>query len=244
MLNEIILAIIQAATEFLPISSSGHLALFSNLISGPNLFFFTTLHLASLIAVLIFTRKEITNLITFKKEHRKGWIFLILATIPAAFIGYFFNEFIEKTFSSFLFLGFAFIFTGFILLLTKINFKKSDLKWHKSIIIGLFQALALFPGISRSGMTISSAMYLGVNRKKATKFSFLLFIPLVIGATALEFGQAYINLSLIVAFFITLVLSLIFLNLLYKIVQKGYFWMFSIYCFVIGVISLGLYFII
>ena len=101
MLNEIILAIVQAATEFLPVSSSGHLALISNLISEPNLFFFTTLHLASLIAVVVFTREEIINLFSFKKQYRKAWLYLIIATVPAALCGFFFKDAIEETFSSF-----------------------------------------------------------------------------------------------------------------------------------------------
>jgi undecaprenyl-diphosphatase len=243
MLKEIFLAIVQAATEFLPVSSSGHLALFSNIISKPDLFFFTILHLASLLAVIIFTRKEIYELITFKKNYRKVWVYLIIATIPAAIFGYFFNAIIEKTFNSFLFLGFAFIFTGFILLLTKANFKESTLKWWKFLIIGLFQVLALFPGISRSGLTISSALFLGIKKEKAAKFSFLLFIPLALGAVLLESEQFYINLSLIISFFITLILSILFLRLLYSIVRKGYFWVFGVYCFIIGGVSLIFYFI-
>jgi len=127
MLNEILLAIIQAATEFLPISSSGHLALTSNLISKPNLFFFTALHLASLIAVIIFTRKEIFNLITFNKKYKKLWIYLIIATIPAALFGFFFNNLIEKTFSSYLFLSITFLFTAIILFLTKFTTTNSKL---------------------------------------------------------------------------------------------------------------------
>jgi len=109
MFNEIILAVVQAATEFLPISSSGHLTLLSNIISEPNLFFFTALHFASLLAVLIFTRKEIAELLSFKKQNRKLWLYLIIATIPAALVGYFFKDLIKKSLSSFLFLGVAFI---------------------------------------------------------------------------------------------------------------------------------------
>jgi len=243
MFNEIILAIIQAATEFLPISSSGHLALVSNLISKPDLFFFTALHLASLLAVLIFTRKEIFELLSFKKQYRKLWIFLITATIPAALFGYFFSSLIESSFSSWLIIGIAFLFTSVILYLTKYARQSSRLNWKNSLFIGLMQVLALFPGVSRSGMTISAGLFLGIEREKAAKFSFLLFIPLAIGAFILESGSFYFSLSLAISFIITLLLSLLFLNLLLLIIKKNYFWMFSAYCFLIGILSLTIYFL-
>ena len=242
MENEILQAIIQAATEFLPISSSGHLALISNLISQPNLFLITILHVASLLAVLVFTRKEIYELITFK--HRiKLWLYLIIATIPAAIIGFIFKDIIEATFSSFLFLGIAFIYTGIILFLTKFANRIDTLNKKNALIIGLFQIFALFPGVSRSGMTISSALFLGISKEKAIKFSFLLFIPLSIGASILNIGEAYFSFTLLIAFLLCFVLSLIFLNLLTIIVKKNYFWLFSIYLFIIGLTSLGLHFL-
>lgn len=241
MLNKVILAIIQGATEFLPISSSGHLALVSNLISHSDLFFFTALHLASLIAVLIFTRKELLELLSFDKRYRKIWIYLITGTFPAVLFGLLFRDVIREAFSSFLFVGIAFIFTGVVLFLTKFYKERSSLNLKNAVIIGLFQVLGLFPGASRSGMTISSALFLGINREKAVKFSFLLFIPLGIGAFMLEAGEGfYFDLTLLVSFLCSLVASLIFLNVLFFIAKKGKLWMFSIYCFAIGVISLAL----
>lgn len=241
-MNEIILAIIQAITEFLPVSSSGHLALFSNLINEPNLFLITILHIASIFAILIFTRKEIVELFTFNKQARKIWLYLIIATIPAALFGFFFNEFIVAAFNSFLFLGISFMFTGVILLLTKFAHRTDKLNSKNALIIGLFQILALFPGISRSGMTISAGLFLGINKEKAVKFSFLLLIPLAIGASILNFGEAYFSFILVLAFIITFLLSLVFLNVLMYVIKKDYFWLFSIYLFMIGLISLGLYF--
>ncbi|MCD5390836.1 undecaprenyl-diphosphate phosphatase [candidate division NPL-UPA2 bacterium] len=246
MLDRILLAIIQAATEFLPISSSGHLALASNLISKsqPDLFFFTVLHVSSLIAAIIFTRKEIGYLLSFNKQYKKMWLYLIVATIPAVLFGFFFIEKIEEAFSSLLFIGLAFIFTGIILFFTRFSKTYSKLNIKNSLIIGLFQILALFPGVSRSGITISSALFLGIDKEKATKFSFLLFIPLSLGAFILEMGgECYFSLSLVVSFFVCLILSLVFLNLLLFIAKKGKFWVFSMYCFVIGMISLFLYFL-
>ena len=243
MFIELFLAAVQAVTEFLPVSSSGHLALLSNLISSPDLFLITALHVASLIAVLVFTRKEIITLISFDKKYRKLWIYLIIATIPAALIGFLFRNLIENSLSSFLFLGLAFIFTGFVLLLTKAKWKPGKLNWKNSLFIGLFQVLALFPGISRSGMTISSALFSGIDKEKAVKFSFLLFIPLSLGAMFLEFGSAYFSFALILSFILCFFLSLLFLNLLLKIIKADSFWMFAFYCWGIGIVSLGLWFL-
>lgn len=242
MLNEILLAIVQAVTEFLPISSSGHLALISNIIGKPDIFFFTVLHLASLLAVLIFTRKELAKLITFDKRYSKMWLFLIIGTIPAVVFALFFKDIIEASFSSFLFLGVAFIFTGFILLFTRFSRQYSKLNYKNSLLIGIFQILALFPGISRSGMTISSGLFSGLKKEEAVKFSFLLFIPLSVGAFLSELGKFYFNFSLLISFIITFLLSLIFLNLLLVIVKRKAFWLFAFYCFIIGIISLVLYF--
>ena len=239
MLEGILLAAIQAATEFLPVSSSGHLALAANLISEPDLFFFTALHLASLIAVIVFTRKEIAGLLTFKKEYRKLWLYLITGTCPAALAGFLFKESIEKAFSSVLFISCAFIFTGIILFLTKFTKEHSRLNVTNSLIIGIFQVLALFPGVSRSGMTISSGLFLGVEKEKAAKFSFLLFIPLSVGAFIFEAGKDfYFNAKILVSFFTCLFLSFIFLKALFLIISKGKFWIFSVYCFLIGGIFL------
>ena len=241
MLTEITLALIQAATEFLPISSSGHLALVSNLISSPNLSLFTALHLASLISVIIFTRKEIKYLLTFKPEALKLWKYLIIATIPAALFGYFAHDLIEKTFSSYLTLTIAFTFTGVILLLTRYTKTQNHLNSKNSLVIGLFQVLALFPGVSRSGMTISAASFLKIPKEKAAKFSFLLFIPLSIGAFIIESGTLIITPSLIASFIICLIASLIFLNFLMLTLKNNKFWMFSFYCFLMAIVSLILY---
>jgi undecaprenyl-diphosphatase len=243
MLNEIILAIVQAATEFLPVSSSGHLALVSKLISQqPSLFFFTMLHLASLIAILIFTRKEIFELLKFNENGRRTWIYVIIATIPAALVGFFLKDYIESSLNSLLFLGIAFIFTGLILILTRGFGDRVRLSKANSFIIGLFQALAVFPGVSRSGMTISSGLFFGLSRERAAKFSFLLAIPLILGAAVLEIGEFYFSMSLLISFIICTILSLIFLNVLMKILNKGYFWIFGFYCLFIGILSIIFWF--
>ncbi len=241
MLYEILMAIVQATTEFLPVSSSGHLALLGSILSEPNLFLITVLHTASLFAILIFTRKEIFDLLSFKKETRSLWIWLIVATLPAFAVGVLFKSHIETALSNLLFLGIAFVFTGIILLSTRSFSGNKKLNWKNSLGIGLMQALALFPGVSRSGMAISGGLFSKLPKEKAIKFSFLLFIPLAVGAMISESGAFDFNYSLLVAFLVCFILSWIFLNFLYGIVKKGYFWVFGFYCFIVGIISLLLY---
>lgn len=240
MQSEIFLAVVQAATEFLPISSSGHLALLGNLLGEPDLFLITVLHIASLLAVLVFLRKEIFELLDVKKTYRV-WVYLIVATIPAVLFGYFFKSFIEASLGSYLFIGIFYFFTGSVLLMTYRGFPRNEMSWRSALVIGLFQVAALFPGVSRSGMTISSALFLGIEREKAMWFSFLLFIPLAIGAMVLETGSAYFSVSLLIGFIVCFFLSLFFINFLYYVIKKDYFWVFGIYCFVLGLFSLFQY---
>jgi len=239
MFNKICLAVIQAATEFLPISSSGHLALFSNYFSKPDLFFFTMLHLSSLAAVMIFVRKELAGLFNFNKENMKMWSYIIIATIPAAVFGFLFKESMEAAFSSPHLIGISYIFTAVVLYISRFSKAGSGLTVRNALLIGIFQTLALFPGISRSGITISAALLLGAEKEKAVKFSFLLFIPLAIGAFLLGIGKGpRFDYPIIISFFTCLLLSIIFVYLLNLIVKKEKFWMFSVYCFILGVVAL------
>jgi len=251
MFENILLAIIQAGTEFLPVSSSGHLALVSKIISEPNLFFFVILHVASLFAVLIFTRGEIRHLFHFDREYRAWWVYLFVGTVPAAVAGFFLKDMIEAAFSSLVFIGVAFLFTGCVLYFSKFHKERTQLNVKIALLIGLLQILALFPGVSRSGVTIAAGLLLGVEKEKALKFSFLLFIPLAVGALLLSYmsgssikGNAfYLSWSLIVSFAVSLTMSLVFLNLILHIIRRGRFWVFSAYCFAVGLACLGFYFL-
>jgi len=253
MFEDILLAVIQAGTEFLPVSSSGHLVFVSKLISEPNLFFFSVLHAGSLFAALIFTRNEVKHIIKFDEGYEKWWLYIVAGIIPAALVGFLFKSYIEAAFSSYLFIGVAFIFTGCFLYTTK--FRKehtSHMTLKTAIIIGLFQVIALFPGISRSGITITTALLLGIDKEKAIKFSFLMYIPLAFGAVLLncvmkngilEGSDMYVSASLITSFIVCLAASLLFLNLLLHIVKRGKFWIFSPYCLAIGIVSIILHFV-
>lgn len=242
MLNEIIMSVVQAATEFLPVSSSGHLSLISSIMAiKPDIFFFTVLHLASLLAVIIFTHKEIASIFKFDEDGRKLLLYLVIATLPAVIFVLIFGDIVKQAFNSLLFIGFAFIITGFVLFATKFSHYFSRLGWKNSLFIGIMQMFAIFPGISRSGMTISAGIFSGLKKEGAAKFAFLMFIPVSIGAFVFEIGQAYFSWSIVVSFVICFFLSLLFLNVLYGIVRRGKFWWFSVYCWIIGVITLIVY---
>ncbi|MEM4625707.1 MAG: undecaprenyl-diphosphate phosphatase [Candidatus Pacearchaeota archaeon] len=252
MLVEIFLAIVQAATEFLPISSSGHLALIMNIFSEADLAIITLLHLASLLAVLVFLRKELIEMIKLKKESKRKVLMIIIATVPGAIIGLIFKDYIKNSLNSFLFIGITFIITGILIFLTKYSKEHSKLNFKNSLLIGLFQSIALFPGISRSGATISSARLIGIKKEEAFKFSFLLFIPISIGSFIIEsknilsinYLQTINIYSLTIGFTLCFILSLFFLNLVSTIIKKDKFWLFSFYCFFIGVVSIILHFLI
>ncbi len=239
MIKEIILAIIQAFTEFLPVSSSGHLAIASKLMDLPqNIFFFTVLHIASLLAVLVYFREEIVKLFKFDKQSKKYIGLLIIGTIPAGIVGGLFGQVFKQAFSSSVSIGVSFLFTGGILFLTKFSKNISSLNLKNSLIIGLAQILALFPGISRSGMTTSFGMLSGIEKQTAGKFSFFLFIPLAIGAMILETGEAYFNFELVLVFLICFVLSYLSISGFFKILRKGYWWIFGIYVWILGLLVL------
>ncbi|PIR93223.1 undecaprenyl-diphosphatase UppP [Candidatus Falkowbacteria bacterium CG10_big_fil_rev_8_21_14_0_10_43_10] len=198
-----IFSVIQGITEFLPISSSGHLVLLHNIFTSSitnELTFDVVLHLASAFAVILFFWSDLIKIAKnwFKSliranfeasEAKLGW-FIILATIPAALAGYFFEDFIKNYLRSNLVVALMLIVIGVLFLLTekysKHKIELADLTWRRSLLIGAAQALALVPGASRSGITIIAGMAADLKRKAAVKFSFLLSIPVILGANIKE----------------------------------------------------------
>ena len=239
MLKEIILAIVQGITEFLPVSSSGHLALISNLISEPNLFFMVAMHLASLLAILIYFRKDIINLTKFKdKKNQHYYKIILLGIIPAGIFGYFFSDLINTAINSYLFIGTGFLISTLFLFSSKIKIgKKKNITLKDSLVIGFAQVLALFPGVSRSGTTTATGMLRKASPETAGKFSFLMFIPLMIGATILEFQNFYFSTTLLISFLVCFAVSMLSLNLFFKSLKKGYFWIFGIWTLIMGIVS-------
>jgi len=197
----ILLGIVQGLTEFLPVSSSGHLALFQRIIEAtggtmkePSLFFDTMLHAGTLAAVFIVLWKDIWEII--KKPFQKLTFFLILATVPAVIAALTFQDAIEEIFISAKLLGWCFLLTTILLVTAEIlsrrarnnnNLRKAqDMNWLDALIIGIMQAIAIPPGVSRSGATISGALFRGLDRDFAARFSFLMSIPAILGAVVLQ----------------------------------------------------------
>jgi undecaprenyl-diphosphatase len=241
----IILGIIQGITEWLPISSSGHLVLAQQLfgLTQP-LIFDVMLHLGSLLVIFIFFWKELKDLILgvlkFEKEKLKMLLLIIIATIPIALVGYLFGDFINAAFQSLIIVGFGLVFTSLLLFLSKYPKKKEGkLKWYNVLIIGVAQAVAILPGVSRSGSTISSGMMLGIKKEDIARFSFIIFIPAILGATLLEFGNlgAVENIAaMIIGTVVSAVVGFFSLKLLMNVIKKDRFSWFGVYCLVLGII--------
>jgi undecaprenyl-diphosphatase len=197
ILEAALLGVIQGITEFLPISSSGHLVLFQRIfgISEPALFFDTMVHVGTLAAVLVVLWKDILGILRRPIQPLTG--FLILATLPAVITALIFKDVIEGAFQSGDFLGFAFLLTSLALLISGVFAKRSGnsrgapetkptMNWLDALIIGILQAIAIIPGVSRSGFTLSGALSRELDRDFAARFSFLLSIPAILGALVLQ----------------------------------------------------------
>ncbi len=246
LIQAIILGIVQGITEWFPISSSGHLVLIQNLLNiQVPLLFDVILHFGSLLVILFFYRKEILDLIKGvikgDKYSTRFTIMLITASIPIAFVGYFFNAQIKAIFNNTTTVGISLLITAIILYMSKFNNNKKKLSYLNTFIIGLVQALAIFPGISRSGSTISIGLLQGIKREEAVKFSLLLSVPAILGANFLEFqniSSISNPTSLIVATLTTIIIGYFSLNLLIKIIYKNKLHYFSIYCALLGILVL------
>lgn len=190
LIQAILLGIVQGVTEFLPISSSGHLVLMQKIfgITEPTLIFDTSVHLGTLFAVFVVFKDDIIGLL--KKPFQKLTWLLLAGTIPTAIIGILFKDTFEQMFHSGSTLGFEFLITGVILLwsgMMKSGHKRvKETSYFDAVFIGIMQGIAIMPAISRSGLTISGALFRKLDRDFAAKFSFLLSIPAIIGATVFQ----------------------------------------------------------
>ena len=245
----IILSVVQGITEFLPISSSGHLAVLQIFwqIPDPSVVFSALLHFGTLGAILIVFYQEIIKIL--QKRNWKLIKLIIIGTIPAAIFGFFFQSIIEAQFSSLKFIGFSFLITALFLILTKflkINPKYlniEDLTYFDALIIGIAQTVALFPGISRSGLTISTGLLRKLKPEIAYKFSFLLAVPVILGAFVLQIPnliqQGQNNyLIYVIGALVSLLTGIISLKILERILKKGKLYWFSLYLVILSMIIL------
>jgi undecaprenyl-diphosphatase len=259
----IILGIVQGLAEFFPVSSSGHLILAQHFMSleGAGVFVDLLLHGGTLLAVLFFLRQEILlilrGLCSRGEEGRKGrrLILLVLAaSLPTAIIGFSFRSVFIGMFQSMTTVGLAFILTSIMLLLTRVypgkdSFDIDTMPWRLALLIGAVQGLAITPGLSRSGATISIALLLGVKSELAFKFSFLLSIPAISGALLVEWlhlAQGDLSGASLQVPFAALLLGVvaaglcgfIALRILGRLVNKGQLYGFAPYCLLLGFLTL------
>ena len=252
IIDALILGSLQGMTEFLPVSSSGHLVLGQHFmgLSLPGNFFEVLVHLGTLCSVLVVFRTEILKLIqSIKSAESKIMLSaLVIGTIPAVLIGLSMKDKISHLFENPLAVSFSLILTGIWLVMTKwfVN-QQSNINLKNGFLIGCAQAIAIIPGISRSGATIGVAMLLGISPEKAAKFSFLLAIPAIAGAgllTAIDIDPALVSSlssgTIIVAFFSSFLVGWAALTWLLKLISKGQFHWFGLYCMVIGILTLSI----
>lgn len=269
-LEAIVLGIIQGLTEFLPVSSSGHLVLFQQLfgLKEAELFFDVCVHLGTLAAVIVVFHWEIKNIImallrlvssASRKETvlqqvgsdpgLKMALLIVIGSIPTAVLGLMFHGIADQLFSSSLFTGLMLMVTGLLLWLTR-RAKAGNQGVHiagfsktKAFIIGIVQGLAIIPGISRSGSTISIGLLLGIDRETAARYSFLLSIPAIVGAGALSLKDGLsqadpaIRFSLMGAAAAALV-GYAALKVLLRMVRKGRLYVFAPYCWLAGILAI------
>jgi len=269
------IGIVQGLTEFLPVSSSAHLVFMHELTGfAPNLAFDTILHVGSLVAVVAYFWKDIVEIIKsffsslmdipkgqFKKgikedQFKKLAWFILIGTVPAGLAGVFFKDFFESLFSDITAVAFFLLVTGFLLwgserVSRRINIK-GDLKEmtvKNSLIMGTAQAFAIIPGISRSGATISSGLFLGMERELAARFSFLLSIPAILGAAIVQVKDiSYgidVNGGAFVAGFIAAAISgYLAIKLMLKLIKERNLLIFAYYCWIVGGLVLTLRFVL
>lgn len=238
--QSVLLGILQGLTEFLPVSSSGHLVLAQNFFNFTQnrVLFDVVLHLGTTLAILVYFTRDILRM------DRKTIILLIVGSIPAAIIGYLFKDFIESLFSNVKLVGIALLATALMNWFTdKAQARREKLGFVDAIWIGFAQAIAIIPGISRSGSTIFAGTNLGVNRKQAAEFSFLLSVPAVMGANALEIVSNGANNGLpigtyIAGFVASFVTGLIAISIVLRVLLEKRFRYFAIYAAIVGLLAI------
>lgn len=251
LLINIILGFIQGVTEFLPVSSSGHLLIFQEIFKTTNRL--TTdilLHIATILAVIIYFRKDLIGLIAgfFKKDKQslRFLTFILVVTFITGLIAVFFKDFFENLFGSARLISLSFLITGIILFITK-KFMSgakalNNIGLGCAVILGIAQAIAIVPAISRSGITIAALLFLGLKKEEAFKISFLASIPAVFGALILELkGVKFVlnnNFYPLVAGFIAAFISGLFsLKLLSFLINKTKFYLFGFYCVFVAILT-------
>lgn len=257
IIEAIILGIVQGLTEFLPVSSSGHIELGTVLLgvqSKENLLFSVVVHSATALSTIVVFRKDIADL--FKGLFRFEWnesveyiAKLLLSMIPVGLIGVFYKDQIEAFFGGdVLLVGFMLLLTATLLAMTYYSRKQGGkVTYFKAIIIGMAQAIAILPGVSRSGATIATSLLIGVEKEKAARFSFLMVLIPIMGASLLEvkdyleapeLAGGISGMALLLGFLAAFISGLLACQWMISIVKKGKLIYFAIYCLIVGIIAI------
>jgi undecaprenyl-diphosphatase len=253
--HALILGIVQGLTEFLPVSSSGHIELAKGVLKIPiedgNLLMTVVVHFATALSTVVIFRKDIAQifkgLFQFKNNEQLQFsLKIILSMIPAAFVGLMFDDIIDGFFEGqFMLVGFMLIITALLLYFAdKAKNTNKDVSFLNAFVVGVAQAIAILPGISRSGATISASVLLGIDRSAAARFSFLMVVPLIIGKMAKdvmsdEFTTVGIGtMPLVVAFIAAFITGLFACTWMIALVKKSKLTYFAVYCVIVGILAL------
>ena len=255
--ESIVLGVIQGLTEFLPVSSSGHIEIGQALLGTESLkeqeeLLSVVLHAATALATIVVFRKDILTILQGlvskeDKEQKRFSLFVIISMIPAAIVGVFFDDLLDQLFEGQLVLVCSMLLlTGALLLFAeraKIE-STEKLTWGKALIIGIAQAIAILPGISRSGATISTSILLKVDRSQAARFSFLMVVPLILGKMAKDILDGKLQLSedlvmpFVAGFVAALLAGVVACQWMIAIVKKSKLSYFAYYCWFVGIVGL------
>jgi undecaprenyl-diphosphatase len=257
ILEAIILGVVQGLTEFLPVSSSGHLELAKailgdNSLPAESMMMTVVLHAATALSTVVVYRKDIAQILRGLTEFKwnESWrfaTFIVISLVPAAFVGLFFEAELELLFDkNILLVGMMLFVTGLLLFLAdKARRTEKSVGFANAVVIGISQAIAILPGISRSGATISTSVMLGIDREKAARFSFLMVVPLILGKIAKDMLSGDLAASqiegstLIAGFIAAFVAGLFACRWMIALVKKSKLIYFSIYCFIVGAIAVA-----
>ena len=250
LVETVLLGVIQGLTEWLPVSSTGHLRMFENFLGLEfPVFFDVVLHFGTLIVILAFFREDVDRIIfslrrlDFKTESGRMVPLIIVGVIPTMLIGLSFGWLIEGVFQRNLPIGIAFLFGGTLLFSSRVGKEKGrEISYSTAVMMGVAQGVAIVPGISRSGATIAVALLLGVKREEAFKFSFLLSVPAILGALSYTLYAQFREFSLsglgwfevLAGASAAMVVGYLALRLLWKTIAQRKFYMFAFYCWLFG----------
>ena len=257
ILQAVILGITQGLTELLPVSSSAHLYLIPWIMKNWDIpdAFDVALHFGTLLAIGIFFFKDWIKLIKGgfnqvrgkKTNDGKMFWYIVIATIPGGIIGFILDHFLEDYLKQPLIIAIALIVMGIILYIvdtySKSKTKYEDLSFKQTFLVGLSQCLAFIPGVSRSGITITTGRLLGIERESAARYSFMLSAPIVLGATIYKFKDFVFNIEFLIGVITSFVIGIIVIKFLLNYLRKGSFKMFAIYRLVIGIGVIIYYFV-